>query len=276
MFTTATHSGRYNVDLFETDVGHAESHFCLAGSDDDADQLEGEAAPSTSAARLLLAPGARSIVGLRLTGAAWVQAAEGIADPLAAPEVAAASLVLPLAAGVRESFSATLRLRVGAPNSPTWRTEGSDLFELAAVSELVVDVPLEAGAREIRIGDEAATLFAAALQHAGWRPGYDNVVPISVTRLDEYPLDLELEAREGGAGGGAWLCHGECPPAPASLGPCRPAREFAKRDCRIGRSAACGLGGEIAFALPLLSLLGRRRAAARLTPSRPAGPASPG
>jgi hypothetical protein len=258
MFTTASHWGRYNVDLFETDVGHAESHFCLAASADDADQLEGEAEPSSSGARLLLAPGSRSVVGLRLTGASWMQAAAGMGDPLAAPDVAATSLVLPLAAEVPAPFTATLRLRVGAPNPASWGSEQTSLFEMVPLSELVLEVPLAAGAKEIRIGSEAAALFAAAIQDAGWRPGYDNVVPISLTRLDEYPSDLELAAREEGEGGGAWLCHGECPSAPTSLTGCRPARAFAKR-CKIEKSRACGIGGEIALVLPLLALLRRRR-----------------
>jgi hypothetical protein len=258
MFTTATHWGRYNVDLFETDVGHAESHFCLAASADDADQLEGEAAPSTSAARLLLASGGRSAVGLRLTGASWMQAAAGMGDPLAAPDVAATSLVLPLAAEVPASFTATLRLRVGAPNPPAWGSGERSLFEMLPLSELVLDVPLAAGAKEIRVGSEAAALFAAAIQDGAWRPGYDNAVPISVTRLDEYPFDLELAAREEGEGGGAWLCHGECPPAPTSLAECRPGRAFARR-CKKAKSSACGIGGEIALVLPLLALLRRRR-----------------
>ena len=112
-----------------------------------------------------------------------MQAAAGMGDPLAAPDVVATSLVLPLAAEVPASFTATLRLRVGAPNPPAWGSGERSLFEMLPLSELVLDVPLAAGAKEIRVGSEAAALFAAAIQDGAWRPGYDNAVPISVTRV---------------------------------------------------------------------------------------------
>lgn len=257
MFTTATHSGRYNVDLFETDVGHAESHFCLASGADDADQLAGGAA-STSGPSLLLAPGSRSVIGLRLTGASWVQGAAGVEDPLDTPAVAATSLVLPLAAEAAQSFSARLRVRAGAPNAPAWGS-AADLFVMPAVFEIVVDVPVAAGARELRIGNEVAALFGAVSQESGWMPGYDNVVPITLSRLDDHPLDLQLASREESRGGEAWLCHGTCPPAPPSLGECRPPAEFVAHDCSAQEAKTCGLGGEIVLLLPVLGLLRRRR-----------------
>jgi len=199
------------------------------------------------------------VIGLRLTGASWVQAAEGTEDPLATPAAAAASLVLPLAEEAAESFSAKLLVRVGAPNDPPWGAE-PDLFEMPPVSEIVVDVAVSAGASEIRIGNEAAAIFTAVIQRSGWTPGYDNVVPITLSRLDEYPLDLRLASKEGGRGGEAWLCHGTCPSAPALMGvDCRPPPEFMEHDCKVKeRPKNCGLGGELALLLPVLVFLRRR------------------
>jgi hypothetical protein len=269
MFTTATHSQRYNVDLFETSIGYAESHFCLASSADDADQRAGEETPSASGVSLLLAPSSASMIGLRLTGPSWVQGAAGGGDPLATPAAAAASLVLPLAEAAAQSFSAKLLVRVGAPNDPPWAAE-ADLFEMPPVAEIVVDVAVAAGASEITIGNEAAAVFTAVIQRSEWSPGYDNVVPITLSRLDDYPLDLRLAGREGGPGVEAWLCHGACPAAPRSMGAdCRPPARFVESGCSVKVKQplkSCGLGGELVLLLPVVVFLRRARRRANCGP----------